>query len=179
MPRSPRIFVITGISAAGKSSVAQALAERFPAGVHLRGDVFRRMIVSGRRNMPPGGSEEALRQLERRYEIACMVAKRYAKEEFTVVYQDVILGDFLAKVVNRLSEFSPAVVVLSPSVQSVRMREARRAKSGYNDGWTVEAADRILREQTPKLGYWLDTSSMSIAETVDAILQEFDVSPRA
>jgi predicted kinase len=44
----PRIVLITGNMAAGKSSVAQALAERLPRSVHLRGDAFRRMIVNGR-----------------------------------------------------------------------------------------------------------------------------------
>ncbi|MFD6693018.1 hypothetical protein ACFWD8_09505 [Micromonospora aurantiaca] len=33
--------------AAGKSTVAEWLARRLPRAVHLRGDVFRRMIVSG------------------------------------------------------------------------------------------------------------------------------------
>ena len=47
---APQVILITGNMAAGKSSVAQSLAERLPKSVHLRGDVFRRMIVSGRGN---------------------------------------------------------------------------------------------------------------------------------
>ena len=43
-----RIILITGNMASGKSTVAQALAEQLPKSVHLRGDLFRRMIVSGR-----------------------------------------------------------------------------------------------------------------------------------
>jgi adenylylsulfate kinase-like enzyme len=42
----PVIF-ITGIQAAGESSVAQAVAERLDrSSVHLRGDVFRRTRLS-------------------------------------------------------------------------------------------------------------------------------------
>ena len=44
---SARIFLITGLMASGKSTVAQVLAERLPRSVHLRGDAFRRMIVNG------------------------------------------------------------------------------------------------------------------------------------
>jgi adenylylsulfate kinase-like enzyme len=33
------IVMITGVQAAGKSTVAQALAERLPRSVHVRGDV--------------------------------------------------------------------------------------------------------------------------------------------
>jgi chloramphenicol 3-O-phosphotransferase len=42
------VIVITGVMAAGKSTVAQRLAERLPRSAHIRGDVFRRMIVGGR-----------------------------------------------------------------------------------------------------------------------------------
>ena len=45
------VVVITGIMASGKSTVAEALAKRFAKAVHLRGDIFRRMVVSGRAEM--------------------------------------------------------------------------------------------------------------------------------
>ena len=47
------VILITGIQAAGKSTVAQALAESLPNSVHVRGDLFRRMIVNGRVDMGP------------------------------------------------------------------------------------------------------------------------------
>jgi deoxyadenosine/deoxycytidine kinase len=40
MMQDAQVILITGNMAAGKSSVAQALAERLPKSVHLRGDVF-------------------------------------------------------------------------------------------------------------------------------------------
>lgn len=55
----PAIVVITGLMAAGKSTVAQALAARLPAAAHVRGDGFRRMIVSGRAEMTPPLSKDA------------------------------------------------------------------------------------------------------------------------
>ncbi|MFJ2642038.1 MULTISPECIES: AAA family ATPase [unclassified Streptomyces] len=42
------VILVTGVMASGKSTVAQGLAERLPRSVHVRGDVFRRMVVSGR-----------------------------------------------------------------------------------------------------------------------------------
>jgi len=58
--------LITGVMAAGKSTVAQALAERLPRAAHVRGDVFRWMIVSGREEYQPGAGGEALTQLRLR-----------------------------------------------------------------------------------------------------------------
>lgn len=60
---SNRIFIITGIMASGKSTVAQLLAERLQKAVHVHGDIYRKMIVAGREEMSPNPSDEALRQL--------------------------------------------------------------------------------------------------------------------
>lgn len=110
-----RIILITGIMAAGKSTVAQALAERLPASVHLRGDVFRRMIVNGRAEATPDLSDSARRQLRLRYQLAVDAADLYAQAGFTVVYQDVVLGPMLGEVAAMLSARQPtAVVVLCP-----------------------------------------------------------------
>lgn len=166
----PQVILITGIMAAGKSSVAQALAERLPRSVHLRGDIFRRMIVSGRVEMSPEQSGEALQQLRLRYQLAAHSAGLYAQAGFTVVYQDVILGPILRDVVEMLaSQLPTAVVVLCPRPDIVAQREAGRAKIGYA-AWTPEMLDHALRTDTPHLGLWLDTSDLTVGQTVDAIL---------
>lgn len=80
------VFVVTGIQAAGKSTVAQALAERMERSVHVRGDVFRRMVVNGSVGMGPADPPaEAVRQLRLRHALAASVADRYADAGFTVV----------------------------------------------------------------------------------------------
>jgi hypothetical protein len=104
-------FVITGVMAAGKSTVADALAQRFQRGVHVRGDVFRKMIVRGRDPITPELGDEALRQLDLRQRIAANVANEYWRDDFTVVLQDIYAGDGLANVVGRL-EISPLYVVV-------------------------------------------------------------------
>ena len=39
--RMAELYAITGVMAAGKSTVAELLAQRFEKGVQLRGDLFR------------------------------------------------------------------------------------------------------------------------------------------
>ena len=82
------VIVVTGIMAAGKSTVAQLLAERFPRSVHLRGDLFRRMIVRGQEPIGSPLSEDATAQLRLRYRLAVAAADGYAEAGFTVVLQD-------------------------------------------------------------------------------------------
>src|SRR5688572_32472053 len=99
---APGILLITGIMASGKSTIAQAAAERLPRSVHLRGDVFRRMIVNDRAEIDPGLGDHAMEQLRLRYRIAAAAADLYCQAGFTVIYQDIILGSVLDEVVAML-----------------------------------------------------------------------------
>ena len=172
-PSAPRLFLITGTMAAGKSSVAQALAERLPKSVHLRGDAFRRMIVGGRAEMTASLSEEAERQLWLRYRLAAAAAGLYLQAGFTVVYQDIIIGPALAEVAALYQHHPLSVVVLCPRADVVAARDAARAKTGYPDRADVQVFDRVVRHETARIGYWLDNSDLSVAETVDAILEPY------
>lgn len=160
--------------AAGKSTIAQALAERLPKSVHLRGDLFRRLIVNGQVEMGFELSAEALAQLNLRYNIATTVAEMYLAGGFTVVYQDIIIAQTLAEIVARLQHHPLYVVVLCPEPTVVAAREAGRGKRGYGNEADVINFDRVLRAETPRIGLWLDSSTLTVAETVDAILARLD-----
>jgi predicted kinase len=142
--QSGKIILITGIMAAGKSTVAQRLAERLPRSVHLRGDIFRRMIVNGRVEVGPDLAQEAIDQLQLRYRLATTTAGLYYAAGFTVVYQDIIIGPDLATVAAQLQPWPLQIVVLCPSPESVAAREAARPKTGYGE-WTVADLDHQLR----------------------------------
>jgi predicted kinase len=161
--------LITGIMAAGKSTVAQRLAETLPRCVHLRGDVFRRMIVSGQAEIGFDLSEEARAQLSLRYRIAATVAEMYLDAGFTVVYQDIILGPDLREAVERLRHHPLSVVVLCPTVEAVTAREAGRGKIGYGD-LSIAAFDEALHTHTSRIGYWLDSTELTAEQTVATIL---------
>jgi chloramphenicol 3-O-phosphotransferase len=163
------IVLITGIQAAGKSTVAQLLAEKLPRSAHVRGDMFRRMIVNGRVDMSPEPSGEAWRQLRIRHRITAAVCDEYFQEGFTVVAQDVVLGQELPTLVRMIKHRPLLVVVLAPRPEAVIAREEGRSKDSY-DEWTVKMLDDGLRNDTPRLGLWLDTSDQTPEETVQEIL---------
>jgi cytidylate kinase len=165
----PAVILVTGIQAAGKSTVAQLLAERLPRSVHLRGDVFRKMIVSGRADMTPDAPAEAVRQLRLRHRLTAAAADMYFEAGFTVVAQDVILGEHLAGLVAAVRSRPLLVVVLAPRPGAIAAREAGRAKTAYGP-FSVGQLDDVLRRETPRIGLWLDTSGQTPAETVAEIL---------
>jgi cytidylate kinase len=171
------VFVITGIQAAGKSTVAQELAERFERSVHVRGDLFRRMVVNGRVEMGPADPPaEAVRQLRLRYALAASAADGYAQAGFTVVLQDIVLGTDLTDMIATIQTRPCYLVVLAPRADVVQRRDearqAARRKVAYKPGdETVADLDNYLRRETPKVGLWLDTSELTVDKTVDEILQ--------
>lgn len=165
----PCVILVTGIMASGKSTVAQLLAERFEQSVHLRGDLFRRMIVNNRREMRPDAGQDELDQLRLRYRLAAQAADAYVQAGFTVVVQDVVIGKMLNDFVSFVQSRPFYVVVLCPSPDAVKEREASRTKKGYGD-WTVEALDHVLRSETPRIGLWLDTSNQTPEQTADEII---------
>ncbi|MFC7309852.1 AAA family ATPase [Streptomyces monticola] len=169
----PAVVLLTGIMASGKSTVAQALAERLPRAAHVRGDVFRRMVVSGRAEMAPGAEAEALAQLRLRYRLSASTADAYADAGFTAVVQDVVIGEVLKEYVAGVRTRPFYVVVLDPDADVVAAREAGRGKTGYGE-WSVEALQSGLRQETPRIGLWLDSSELTVEETVDALLGRLD-----
>jgi chloramphenicol 3-O-phosphotransferase len=168
-----RVIVITGAMAAGKSTVAELLARRLPRSVHIRGDVFRTMVVNGRADMTPNPTAGATAQLHLRYDLAALTADRYAQEGFDAIVQDVIIGSELAEFVKRIVSPNRYLVVLSPSVSVIESREEQRAKAGYVH-FSAAALDEVLRRETAKIGYWLDSSAQTPDETVDDILANLD-----
>lgn len=166
----PAIFLITGIMASGKSTVAQMLSERFDQSVHLRGDIFRKMIVNDRKEVHPNAKADELNQLRLRYRLAANAADRYFEAGFTVVVQDVVVGRMLNDFVSFVQNRPFYVVVLCPDSEVVAEREAARSKKGYGI-WTVSALDNVLRQETPRIGMWLDSSALTAEETVAEIIR--------
>ncbi|WP_133785829.1 MULTISPECIES: AAA family ATPase [Kribbella] len=164
---SEGVIVVSGIMAAGKSSVSQMLAERFQYGVHLRGDVFRRMIVSGQASMADDVLE-AQRQLQLRYRLACKSADEYANAGFTVVLQDVVIGELLREFLDGIQTRPRYLVVLTPRPEIISTR------LGGGAHHLVDELDYELHAFSPRRGLWLDNSDLSVGETVDAILGRLD-----
>jgi hypothetical protein len=131
------------------------------------------MVINGRVEMTPDPSEEALRQLSVRYDLAAGTADSYAAAGFDAIVQDVIIGPELTAFVERIRTRPRHLVVLSPNVTALQWREEQRAKAGYLH-FSPAVLDAVLRNETARIGYWLDSSAQTPDETVDDILAHLD-----
>lgn len=169
--RPAPVLVVTGAMASGKSTVAEALARTFPLAAHVRGDMFRRFVVSGQAPMDPPLSPAARTQLDLRHTLAAQAADTYAAAGITAVVQDILLGPDLARFTASLRTRPRYAVVLTPDAAALASRDAARHKQAYG-GWTPEGFAAFARE-TPG-GLHLDTTGWSVAETVAQILGRLD-----
>lgn len=177
------VWLVIGAQAAGKSTVAQGLAEAFDPSVHVRGDQLRRFAVNGwtqpeEGTATPDGAAEARRLLDLRYRLSAQLADEYAAAGFTVVAQDTMYGDDVGRWLDRVVARPRHLVVLRPSVSTVRARDAARiagtGKVAYVPGGpSIEDLDAAIGLVRP-VGLWIDTSDQTPAETVAEVLRRAD-----
>lgn len=172
------IWLVTGVQASGKSTIAELLARHFDTGVHVRGAQFYRWVTRGWTHIGDPRLDEARRLLELRYRLAARVADEYCDAGFTTVVQDNIYGEDVTRWLEDLHARPRHLVVLRPSLETVATREHDRrlatGKVAYRPGeYTIEDLDDQLA-RTARIGLWLDSSTLTPEETVREILRRRD-----
>ncbi len=171
-PTATAVVLMTGVQAAGKSTVAGLLARHFERGAHINGDALLNMVVAGA--VQPGIPGEGARQLQLRHRQGAWLADSFFAAGFTAVVEDNAYGErWLDDYVDAIASRPLLVVVLLPRPEVVAEREAERPKTAYGEGWTIEAFDTALRHHTTRFGLWIDNSEQTPEETVDEILERW------
>jgi predicted kinase len=173
-----RLIVVTGAQAAGKTTVGRAVAGLLPKAIHVDGDDIHGFVVSGEVPYdvppPPGATE----QLLLRYAGAIAVCRVYRSAGFDAVVTDNIFGsavtDVLTLAFADTTTTELRLVVLDPDPNVLQERERGRAKKGYTESITVAMLVSAVRDETPRLGLWLDNGGQTVAESAAEIVRRMD-----
>jgi len=173
MPDPARIIVVTGVQAAGKTTVGRLLAERLDRAAFIEADDLQRMIVAGREWVgeagPPQG--EAAAQLRLRLHNACLLARSFYAAGFSAVLDDIVIGERFDHLRAELQGLPFHLVVLAPDVATVKSRDAARGKH-VGEEW-ADYLDAELRRTMTGVGMWVDSAGQAVEETVEEILRRF------
>ena len=180
---APRVLLISGGSGAGKSTLSRLLAERFPLGVCIDGDLITGLIVAGGR--PPRieawssvlqrFDPETDRQLSLRFRVLGRMARTYVEAGFSVVVDSFFAEPWVGRCLDELEGCETHLVTIEVprAVRYDRIRARGTAPA-------VEAFDQLvdaaLEAQPKDRGLWLDGSQMRPSEMADLVLGSLDSS---
>ncbi len=171
------LWLISGVPGSGKSTVADALARKYPKGVHLPMDDLRQLVRSGLAS-PLDWNAETSVQFEIARRNAARLAADYVAHGFTVVIDDVVREADIP----HLGGLMPRKILLSPSIFVVHRRNSQRANKSFDTKILEPVATRMhgqLLAGCPAEAGWyaLDTSTQSVNDTVDFVLKRFERVP--
>lgn len=128
--RAPRLLVVTGPPGSGKSTVCEALADRWEPSVLVEGDAFFAFL---RRGAIAPWLPESNAQNDTTVRAAAAAAGRFAAGGLTVVYDGVIGPWFLPTFAAAAGVDTIDYAVLLPPVETCLKRVASRTGHGFTD----------------------------------------------
>jgi len=171
----PPIFIITGPPAAGKSTIAKAILQRFDLGLHIPVDDLREWVVSGIAH-PLDWTDETVRQFRLAEDAACQVAKEYHDAGFAIAIDHCAGPNTLDDMAERwLQGRRVHRLVLAPTLEANLHRNRTRKNKNFDAdilAGSINTLNPLYRSDHPDLEGWvrINNTDQTVEETVETIV---------
>lgn len=169
----PECLIVTGMPAAGKSTVTRLIAQELDRSARLDGDDVVRFIVSGGVWALGEPADEAARQVDLCNRNLCTLARNFVTAGFTTVI-DWVIPDRrqLDQFRELLDPLPTSFVVLAPGSEACRERNRYRDPQQRWEFTGYEAMDASMRRELGDQGWWLDSADLTAEATASMIINE-------
>ena len=173
MSQPAPVFVITGQLAAGKTTVARALLDRFPFGYHVDVDAMREMVTSGLAS-PLEWTDETTRQFDLAVRASACVTRIYVDAGFAVAIEGGIDPETVERELETVGLRRRMIgVILRPRLEVALARNRARTTKSFDTFILEDAMRRIDADLARSAGrpgwHGLDNSDEPVEQTLDRI----------
>ncbi len=165
-----QVVIISGPPGAGKTSVAEALCQRYDRTAHIDIDVVRAMVRMGAAK-PWGPEAEAERQRRLEARNVCALTRNFVDALFGV-FVDGVIGPLGLELYRPLLHGMPVpvhFVVLLPTLEETLRRDRARGASHV-----LSERLHIIHDDFVRAGRFagevIDNTSLTVEETADLIM---------
>lgn len=160
----PNLYVITGPAGAGKSTVSKELAKTRKKSVLIEGDEIYHHVVSGYVSPWKEGNH-----LDVFWNICIDMINTYLESGYDVVFNYIVTLNSYNKIKEKFQGYNTKFVVIIVDEETLLLRDKQRPIACQMKERCIVLLNNFKNTNYEK-DYFLDTTNLSIEETVDIIL---------
>ena len=159
----PNLYIITGPAGVGKSTISKELAKSYNKSVLIEGDTIYHQVIGGFVQAWKKGNH-----LKTFWKVCVNIIKTYLEDGFNVVFNYIVTPENLELIKTEFKDYNVKFIVLMAGEATLLARDKERP-TDCQMGQRCLTLLNSFKNRNYNLRNILDTSNLSINETVDII----------